>query len=140
VIRRLFNVLAAVSLVLGLALLPASALGLMLPFGHVYLVIHSPLVRLVILDRKDPTVIARNMAMPFSLLLLLLLILPTCRAYVYLRRQWLLRRIARGHCSKCGYDLRATPDRCPECGTLAQRENTDVAGVPKTSKSAEISN
>lgn len=49
---------------------------------------------------------------------LLLSILPLFRLNGMIRRYRRSRTHFRGLCVNCGYDLRATPERCPECGTL----------------------
>jgi hypothetical protein len=51
--------------------------------------------------------------------LALSLVLPVGR---YAGSLWRGRRCRTrpGLCPICGYDLRATPDRCPECGTVAK--------------------
>jgi hypothetical protein len=52
---------------------------------------------------------------PCFVLAILLSILPLVLAASWIRQR---RRNAEGNCPTCGYDLRASPERCPECGMV----------------------
>lgn len=64
----------------------------------------------------------RLFEIPHWFVILLFSILPTWR---YLHRRPVPPPA--GMCIKCGYDLRATPDRCPECGTISERGHHSVS-------------
>jgi len=57
-----------------------------------------------------------DLIIAYWLLLLPTLVLPAIAIVRHRRRR---RRETNNLCPTCGYDLRATPDRCPECGASA---------------------
>jgi len=53
--------------------------------------------------------------------------LPALWAIQTLQRR---KRVRENHCLNCGYDLRATPDRCPECGSVPQPKKVPPKTLP----------
>ena len=71
-------------------------------------------------QHQSPPWTTRVAAMaPYWFFVLLTLPGPCLWLASYLRRRRDRRRRAAGRCPSCGYDLRATPERCPECGAPA---------------------
>jgi hypothetical protein len=56
-----------------------------------------------------------RVTIPYWFLALLVVFWPVRKALIRRKRR---RSSRRGLCPTCGYDLRATPERCPECGTI----------------------
>jgi hypothetical protein len=46
--------------------------------------------------------------------------LPAVRVRAIIRHRRMAMRSTAGLCQHCGYDLRGTPERCPECGTAVK--------------------
>ncbi len=59
----------------------------------------------------------RKWGLAYRTLFLITAAFPSTLATIRLRKRLVkVRRSRMGLCPRCGYDLRASPDRCPECG------------------------
>ena len=65
-------------------------------------------------------------ALPLWLIIALFAIPPLIWEIRY--RRWILRRFRKGAglCANCGYDMRATPVRCPECGAIRRNVTNSI--------------
>jgi predicted Zn-ribbon and HTH transcriptional regulator len=58
--------------------------------------------------------------LPIWLIVASLMVLPIIWTLMRMKKEC---DIAAGRCANCGYDLRASPERCPECGLVPTTSN-----------------
>lgn len=81
-----------------------------------------------------------TLGVPFWFLVLLFAMAPARWWYLFRGRWRRERRLLHGLCPTCGYDLRASPERCPECGFVrnsGRATRVSTAGTAPLSRSAE---
>jgi hypothetical protein len=66
----------------------------------------------------------RLIVVPYRWFALMFALLPAARLIVIVRSR---RRDIESRCRTCGYDLRATPNRCPECGAVPESATRPAA-------------
>ncbi|MCY2954708.1 MAG: hypothetical protein NTU53_22480 [Planctomycetota bacterium] len=64
-----------------------------------------------------PVQVFWQLVLPWPFLCLLFAVLPAFRLRYILHARRRLHRLTHNLCPTCDYDLRATPDQCPECGS-----------------------
>ena len=68
---------------------------------------------------------------PFAYFVVVTTLLPFAWLARGIRRESrIYTRSSTGLCQQCGYDLRATPERCPECGTVPGQPQLPFRGGP----------
>jgi hypothetical protein len=74
---------------------------------------------------------AHMLVIPYGMLTFMLMTLPAI-CFVPRITRWIvaLLTVRPGCCAGCGYDLRHTPHRCPECGKIPTNITSDAAPLP----------
>jgi hypothetical protein len=87
-------------------------------------------------DEAGLTYSRKEFVFPWPVPVFLLALLPSMWLRFHLRLRRRQQRISANLCPNCGYDLRATPSACPECGIKVLKESarpcTPIVHLPAT--------